>query len=161
LADIGYEFVAGENDGGDDDDDDRVEEKFLPRLEHIQTGEQFPLKVEQFQLSDNEAHHQKTDNVLVWFFFWSQGSEPEVLDGRDQLPLGPHANRVLMHRRVDDLKSDKRRQAEILKADADLGGTLSDHADVRRGGDDFVDTARTLFGTGAGAIRRQPGDRRK
>jgi hypothetical protein len=69
LADIGYEFVAGENDGGEDDDDDRVEEKFLPRLEHIQTGEQFPLKVEQFQLSDDEAHQQKADNVVPVLFF--------------------------------------------------------------------------------------------
>jgi hypothetical protein len=32
-----------------------------------------------------------------------------------------------------------------LQADADLGGALADHADVRRGGDDFVDTARALF----------------
>jgi hypothetical protein len=32
---------------------------------------------------------------------------------------------------------------------------------VRRGGDDFVDTARALFGTGGGVLKRQPGDRWK
>jgi hypothetical protein len=69
-----------------------------------------------------------------------------MFHGRDQLPLGPHANRVLVHRRVDDLECHKRRQLEILQTDADLGGTLADRADVRRGSDDFVDTARALFG---------------
>jgi hypothetical protein len=32
---------------------------------------------------------------------------------------------------------------------------------VRRGGDDFVDTERALFGTVDGALKRQPGDRWK
>jgi hypothetical protein len=32
---------------------------------------------------------------------------------------------------------------------------------VRHGGDDLVDTARTMLGTLDGAIQRQPGDRRK
>jgi hypothetical protein len=32
---------------------------------------------------------------------------------------------------------------------------------VRRGGDDFVETARALFGTVDGAIKRQPGNRWK
>jgi hypothetical protein len=79
----------------------------------------------------------------------------EVFDGSDQLPLGPHANRVLVHRLVDDLKSHKRGQFETVQADADLGGTLSDHADVRRGGVDFFDTARALsreFSNGNPAI---------
>jgi hypothetical protein len=66
-----------------------------------------------------------------------------------------------MHRLVDDLKRHKRRQFEILQGDADLGGTLSDKADVRRGGDDFVDSARALFGTADGERKRQPGDRLK
>jgi hypothetical protein len=79
-----------------------------------------------------------------------------MFDRRDQLPLGPHANRVLVHRFVDDRERHKRRQFEILEADADLGGALSDEADVRRGGDDFVDTARALFGTIAGVLKRQP-----
>jgi hypothetical protein len=70
----------------------------------------------------------------------------EVLDRCYQLPLGPHANRVLVHRCVDDLKSHKCGKFEILEADADLGGALSDHADVRCCGEDFVDTARALFG---------------
>jgi hypothetical protein len=48
-----------------------------------------------------------------------------------------------------------------LEADADLGGTLSDHADVRHGGDDFVDMARALCGTGVSVLERQPGDRWK
>jgi hypothetical protein len=84
----------------------------------------------------------------------------EVLHGRDQLPLGPHANRVLVHRLVDDLERHKRGQFEILEGDADLGGALADHADVRRGGEDFVDSARALFGTVVGELIRQPGDRR-
>jgi hypothetical protein len=71
----------------------------------------------------------------------------EMFHGSDQLPLCPHANRVLVHRLVNDLESHKGRQFETLQADADLGGTLSDHADVRRGGEDFVDTPRALFGT--------------
>jgi hypothetical protein len=69
----------------------------------------------------------------------------EMFHGSDQLPLGPHANRVLVHRSVDDGESHKRRKFETLQADADLGGTLADRADVRRGGDDFVDTARALL----------------
>jgi hypothetical protein len=32
---------------------------------------------------------------------------------------------------------------------------------VRRGGDDFVDTARGLFGTGGGELKRQPCNRWK
>ena len=50
-----------------------------------------------------------------------------------------------MHRLVNDLESHKGRQFETLQADADLGGTLSDHADVRRGGENFVDMACTLL----------------
>ena len=84
-----------------------------------------------------------------------------MLHGSDQLPLGPHANRVLVHRFVDNLECHKRGQSKTLQADADLGGTLSDHADVRRGGDDFVDTACTTFNTVVGVVKRQPGDRRK
>jgi hypothetical protein len=85
----------------------------------------------------------------------------EMLHGSDQLPLGPHANRVLVHRLVDDLERHKRGQFETLQADADLGGALSDHADVRRGGDDFVDTARALCATVVSVPKRQPGDRWK
>ncbi len=85
----------------------------------------------------------------------------EVLHGSDQLPLGPHANRVLVHRLVDDRERHKRRQFETLQAEADLGGTLSDKADVRRSGEDFVDTERALFGTFVGELKRQPGDRWK
>ncbi len=66
-----------------------------------------------------------------------------------------------MHRCVDDLKCDKRRQFEILQADADLGGTLADQADARCGGDDFVDTARALDAILDGELKRQPADRRK
>jgi hypothetical protein len=32
---------------------------------------------------------------------------------------------------------------------------------VRRGGDDFFDTARALFGTVVGELKRQPGDCRQ
>jgi hypothetical protein len=86
-----------------------------------------------------------------------------MFHGSDQLPLGPHANRVLVlvHRLVDDLKRHKRRQFEILQGDADLGGTLSDEADVRRGDDDFVDSARALCGTVVVELKRQSGDRRQ
>jgi hypothetical protein len=64
-----------------------------------------------------------------------------------------------VHRFVNDRERHKRGQFEILEADADLGGTLSDRADVRRGGNDFVDTAGALFGIVGG--KRQPGDLRK
>ncbi len=84
----------------------------------------------------------------------------EVFHGRDQLPLGPHANRVLVHRLVDDLKSHKRRQFEILEADADLGGALADRAYVRHGGDDFVDTKCGLFGA-LPTVKRQTSDGRQ
>ncbi len=63
-----------------------------------------------------------------------------------------------MHRLIDDCERHKRRQFETLQADADLSGALSDEADVRRGGNDFVDTARALFGTDSGVLERQPGD---
>jgi hypothetical protein len=85
----------------------------------------------------------------------------EVLDRRDQLPLGPHANRVLVHRLVDDLECYKRGQFEILQADADLGGALADEADMRRCGEYLVDTTRALLCTAVGALKRQPGDRRQ
>ena len=84
-----------------------------------------------------------------------------MFDGSDQLPLGPHANRVVVHSLVDDLKCHKRGQFKILQADADLGGTLSDHADVRRRCDDFVDAARALFGTADIELKRQPSDGRQ
>jgi len=84
----------------------------------------------------------------------------EMFHGSDQLPLGPHANRILVHRCVDDLQCHKRGQFEILQADADLGGALSDHADVRRGGNDFVDTAPALFGNVGGELKRQSSNRR-
>jgi hypothetical protein len=84
----------------------------------------------------------------------------EMFHSSDQLPLGPHANRILVHRCVDDLKCHKRRQLEILQADADLGGTLSNEADVRRGDDDFVDSARALFDTIVAKLKRQSGNRR-
>jgi hypothetical protein len=64
-----------------------------------------------------------------------------------------------MHRCVHNLQSDKRGQFEILQADANLGGSLSNEADVRRGGEDFVDTERALVAIGA--IKRHPGDRWK
>jgi hypothetical protein len=85
----------------------------------------------------------------------------EMFHGRDQLPLGPHANRVLMHRLVDDRERHKRRQFEILQADADLGGALADHADVRRGGENLVDAARALVGAVGSVLKRKPGDRRQ
>ena len=75
-----------------------------------------------------------------------------MFDRRDQLPLGPHANRILVHRLVDDRERHKRRQSKTLQAEADLGGTLSDKANVRRSGEDFVDTARALCGTLDGVI---------
>ncbi len=84
-----------------------------------------------------------------------------MFDRRDQLPLGPHANRVLVHRLVDDLERHERGQFEALQADADLGGALADHADVRRGGDDFVDTARALFGTLVSEVKLQLSNRWK
>jgi hypothetical protein len=65
-----------------------------------------------------------------------------------------------MNRLVDDLECHKRRKSKTLQTDADLGGALANEADVRRGGEDFVDTARALFGTIAGELKRQPGDRR-
>ncbi len=59
-----------------------------------------------------------------------------------------------MHRLVHNRERQQRGQFEILQTDADLGGALSDLADVcRRGGNDFLDTARTLSAT---VIKRQP-----
>ena len=84
-----------------------------------------------------------------------------MFHGSDQLPLGPHANRVLVHRLVDDRERHKRGQFEILQTDADLGGTRADRADVRRGGDDFVDTERALSGTVEVVLNRQPRNRWK
>jgi hypothetical protein len=84
-----------------------------------------------------------------------------MFDRRDQLPLGPHANRVLVHRLVHNQQCHKRRQFEILQADADLGGTLSDHANVRRGGENLGKTARALVGTVGYELKRQPSDRRQ
>jgi hypothetical protein len=84
-----------------------------------------------------------------------------MFHGSDQLPLGPHANRVLVHRLVKDLECHKRGQFDALQTDADLGGALSDHADVCRGGKDFVDTARALCGTVVRVLKRQPSNRRK
>jgi hypothetical protein len=84
-----------------------------------------------------------------------------MFDGSDQLPLGPHANRFLVHRCVDDLEGHKRRKFEILQADADLGRALSDHADVRRSGDDFVDTASALFGILVGELKLQPRNQKR
>jgi hypothetical protein len=66
-----------------------------------------------------------------------------------------------VHRLVDDLERHKRGQFEILQADADLGGTLSNEADVRRGDEDFVDTARPLIGTLVGAANLHPCNRWK
>jgi hypothetical protein len=85
----------------------------------------------------------------------------EVLDRCDQLPLGPHANRVLVHRLVENRERYKRRQFEILQADADLGGALSYEADVRRGGENLVDAARALFDIVDGVLKRQPSNRRQ
>jgi hypothetical protein len=83
----------------------------------------------------------------------------KMFHGRDQLPFGPHANRVLVHCLVDDCERHKRGQFEILEADADLDGALSDEADVCRGGENLVDVARALFGTVDGVLKRQPADR--
>jgi hypothetical protein len=71
----------------------------------------------------------------------------EMFHGSDQLPLGPHANLVLVHRLVDDRERHKRGQFETLQADADLGGALADRADVRRLGENLVELARALFGS--------------
>jgi hypothetical protein len=79
----------------------------------------------------------------------------KVFDGCDELPLGPHANRVLVHRRVDNLERHKGGQFEVLQGHADLGGALADHADVCRGGDDFFDTVRALDGACAAKRIRQ------
>jgi hypothetical protein len=84
-----------------------------------------------------------------------------MFDSRDQLPLGPHANRILVHRLVDDRESQKRGQFKALQADADFGGKVSDEADVRRGVEDFVDTERALLGTLVGVLKRQPSNRWK
>ncbi len=81
-----------------------------------------------------------------------------VFHGSDQLPLGPHANLVLVHRLVDDRESDERGQLETLQADADLGSTLSNHANVRRGGDDFFDAECTLSDTLEGSGKLQTSD---
>ena len=64
----------------------------------------------------------------------------EMLDRRDQLP----------HMRIE-------RSCRPMQ----ISGTLADHADVPRGGDDFVDTERALVCTVGGERKRKPGDRWK
>jgi hypothetical protein len=50
------------------------------------------------------------------------------------------------------------RAFEILQTDADLCGALSDHADVRDGSENLVDTTRTLVGAFAVVVDLQPGN---
>jgi hypothetical protein len=85
----------------------------------------------------------------------------EMFHSRDQLPLGPHANRVLVHRLVHNHQRHKRWKSEILQGDADLGGALANEADVRRGDDDFVDAEGTLSRAVGPVAVRESGDRRQ
>jgi hypothetical protein len=70
----------------------------------------------------------------------------KVLDCCDQLPFGPHSDLVWWEERVEDLKSQRRGQFEILQREADRGGALADHADVRRCGEELEQArARVLI----------------
>jgi hypothetical protein len=66
----------------------------------------------------------------------------KVLHHRDQLPFGPHADAVGWEERVEDLERDKGGEVELLQCDADGGGALADHGDVRRCGEE-LEEART------------------
>jgi hypothetical protein len=68
-----------------------------------------------------------------------------MLDGRDQLPFGPHADAVWWEKSVEDLECQWRGQFEVLHCEADGGGAIADHADVRRHGEELEKTrARVL-----------------
>jgi hypothetical protein len=68
----------------------------------------------------------------------------KVFDCCDQLPFGPHSDAVRAER-VDDFESQRSGQFEVLHCEADGGGALTDHADVRGCSEQFKEaTARIL-----------------
>jgi hypothetical protein len=71
------------------------------------------------------------------------------------------AARVAPQQSAQRVLGDARHRLGQDQRDADLGGTLSGEADVRRGGEDVVDPARALFGTVAGVLKQQPRNRWK
>jgi hypothetical protein len=69
----------------------------------------------------------------------------KVLHSGDQLPFGPHSDAV-WHESVDDLESQWRGKFEVLHCEADGGGALADHADVRRCSEELEEArARVLL----------------
>jgi hypothetical protein len=69
----------------------------------------------------------------------------KVLHSGDQLPLGPHSDAVGWEESVEDFERDKGGEKEVLQRIADGGGTLADHADVRRCDEELEETrARVL-----------------
>ena len=135
------------------------------RLDVIAQQYQYALRRRSSTNGDQPQHAEHTSSLAKLFVskFSLASTISEMFDGSDQLPLGPHANRVLVHRLVDDRERHKRGQFDTLQTDADLGGALADHADVRRSGDDFVDAVCALYGVfvGVEVDRRQPGDGRQ
>jgi hypothetical protein len=69
----------------------------------------------------------------------------KVLDRRDQLPFGPHSDAVGWEKSVEDLERQRRGQFEVLQREANGTGALSDHADVRRCGDDLNEARARVF----------------
>jgi hypothetical protein len=65
----------------------------------------------------------------------------KVLDRCDELPLGPHANRV-GEEGIDDFQRHERGQLEILQANANVRCARPNHADAGRGGKELLQ-ART------------------
>jgi galactitol-specific phosphotransferase system IIB component len=55
----------------------------------------------------------------------------KVLDDCDQLPFGPHSDAVWWEESVEDFERQWRWKLEVLQCEADVGGALTNHADVR------------------------------
>jgi hypothetical protein len=76
-------------------------------------------------------------SLFSFLFVCSVFTIVEMLDGRDQLPFGPHADAVWWEKSVEDLECQWRGQFEVLHCETDGGGALADHADVRRHGEEL------------------------
>jgi hypothetical protein len=61
----------------------------------------------------------------------------KVLHSGDQLPFRPHADAVGWKESVEDLERHKGGEMEVLQCIADGGGSLTDHADVCRCGEEL------------------------
>jgi hypothetical protein len=68
----------------------------------------------------------------------------KVLHRCDQLPFGPHSDAVWAVG-IDDLERQWRWKFEVLHCEADRRGALTDHADVRRCGEEFKEARASVL----------------